>query len=45
MKQALKLATVEPRLMDTPETKNLTHDIMDNSESPDCPSIYFTTVP
>ena len=31
--------TVEPSLSDTPAT----HDIMDNSESPNCPSIYFNT--
>ena len=29
--------TVEPSLSDTPAT----HDIIDNSESPNCPSIHF----
>ena len=31
--------TVEPSLSDTPAT----HDIIDNSESPNCPSIHFNT--
>ena len=44
---------VEPRLMDTPlqwtplysghPSTVDTYDIMDNSQSPDCPSIHFNT--